>query len=204
MTSMEMGPHDATEIPAIELPRHAQSALAAGHLDRYGRLFGQAQEIVDPQRRYWAVKRLIECGLTFDADAVALDSSLVFAAVATGAVEALERDPREPLLLEYAGVALCELWSFDAAEAMFEAVARLDPERSLETNMAELRRRRALGREVKRALAPAAPVRGSIQAVPSSVPTTTRPSGMGRIPHTTEEGRPMPSPQPSQFSYPIQ
>jgi tetratricopeptide (TPR) repeat protein len=159
MTSMEMGPHDATEIPAIELPRHAQSALAAGQLDRYGWLFGRAQEIADPQRRYWAAKRLIECGLMFDAGAAGLDPSLLFAAVAVGAVEALEREPREPLLLEYAGVALCELWSFDVAEAMFEAVARLDPERSLETNMAELRRRRALGREVKRALAPAVPDR---------------------------------------------
>ena len=52
-------------------------------------------------------------------------------------------DPREPILLNYAGVALYELWSLDAAHALFKAAHGLDPALPhLKRNLDELAKRR--------------------------------------------------------------
>ncbi len=67
----------------------------------------------------------------------------LFVAVADAALDALEEEPREPVLLNYAGVALYELWSLDAAHALFKAASRLDPALPhLKRNLKELGRRR--------------------------------------------------------------
>ena len=50
-----------------------------------------------------------------------------FATVAGVALDALEAEPREPVFLNYAGVALYELGSYAAAEALFRAAFRLSP-----------------------------------------------------------------------------
>jgi tetratricopeptide (TPR) repeat protein len=58
----------------------------------------------------------------------------------------LEDEPREPVLLNYAGVLLYELWSLDGAASLFAAARRLDPElANVERNLVEITRRRNAG-----------------------------------------------------------
>jgi tetratricopeptide (TPR) repeat protein len=144
--------------PAIGLISSGRQRLAAGDLAGYGELFGQIQQIVDPHRRYWAGRSLIESALTAtgDDDSRAHVGGL-FAAIAGGALQMLEAEPREPKLLNYAGVALYEIWSLDAAEALFKAAKRLDPRlERIDRNLAALAQRRRQLRGAGRA-APAHP-----------------------------------------------
>jgi tetratricopeptide (TPR) repeat protein len=149
-----MAPTIDPTTPVADLPRLARQALAGGALESYRALFDGVAEIGDPHRRYWAAKRLIETGLTADSKTLQIDRQHLLEQVAAGALGALEREPSEPKLLEYAGIALCELWSLDAAEAMFDAARRLDPQLKLENSAVELAKRRALPRNVRRELAP--------------------------------------------------
>ncbi len=124
---------DESAALAFELSVQAQHALTTGDLVGYSELFGQLEQIGDPHRRYWAGRNLIEGALasTSAAKTSAKPSGGrmggLFASIATGALGMLEAEPREPKLLNYAGVALYELWSLDAAQALFEAAKRLDP-----------------------------------------------------------------------------
>ncbi len=110
-----------------DLPLHAQRLLAVDDLDGYRRLFGLIESIKDPHRRYWAGANVIERGLAASASTPAARLPALLVTLATAVLELLEREPSEPRLLNYAGVVLYELWSLDAAEAMFEAAALLDP-----------------------------------------------------------------------------
>ncbi len=133
---------------ASELPLRAQQLLAAGDIDGYRELFGAIEPIADPHRRYWASVSLIERGLAAGASAPAARLPALFAALAAGALEALEREPSEPTLLDHAGVILYELWSLDAAREMFKAARRLDPQlEPLDSALSKLavRRRMASG-----------------------------------------------------------
>lgn len=70
----------------------------------------------------------------------------VLTAVAEEAVALLADDPREPLLLNLAGVALYEVGAVGAAQALFVAARRLDPELAHVTrNVEECKRRRKAG-----------------------------------------------------------
>ncbi len=132
----------------------------ANDLDGYRKLFARLESIENPHRRYQAGVSLIEQGLAAGAGASSASLAELFATVANGALELLEREPREPKLLNYAGVALYELWSLDAAQAMFEASRRLDPcLEQLNRNLAALRRRRRRLRAARHAesLHPAIP-----------------------------------------------
>jgi tetratricopeptide (TPR) repeat protein len=117
----------------------------------------------DPNRIYQATIKRIEKGFAEAAHARGARLAGAYASVATEAIEALEHEPREPRLLNFAGVALYELWSLDAARALFEAAARLDPALGeVQRNLAQLsHRRRAVGagwrREQAAALHPALP-----------------------------------------------
>ena len=75
----------------------------------------------------------------------------MFVAVADAALGLLEREPAEPVILNLAGVACYELWSLDAAQALFRAARRLDPELpDIERNLHEVaRRQRAAGRRTR-------------------------------------------------------
>ena len=129
---------------ATDLPPRAQQLLAGGDLDGYRALFARLAAIEDPHRRYWASLNLIERGLAAAANAKPAQLPELYATVAAGAIEVLEREPREPKLLNYAGVILYELWSLDGAEAMFEAAARLDEQlqEQVARNLTALRGRR--------------------------------------------------------------
>jgi tetratricopeptide (TPR) repeat protein len=110
------------------LPVLAQQLLAADDLEGYRRLFALAESIEDRHRRYWASASLIERGLAAAAGAHAALLPALNMTLAACVLDALEREPREPRLLGYAGTILHELWSVDAAQAMFEAAKRLDPQ----------------------------------------------------------------------------
>lgn len=118
---------ERTLATAIDLPVRAGRLLAGGDLDGYHELFAALESVDDPHRRYRAAVGLIEQGLAASANTSSTRMPELFATVAAGAVDALEHEPREPRILNYAGVLLYELWSLDAAHAMFKAAKRLDP-----------------------------------------------------------------------------
>ena len=132
---------------AVDLPPRAQQLLGAGDLPGYGELFDRLAAVEDPQRRYWAGIGMLERGLEASAQANRGRVALLelFAALADGALTMLEHEPREPKLLNYAGIALYELWGLEGAEALFKATRRLDPQlREAAGNLAEVRARKRL------------------------------------------------------------
>ena len=137
---------------AVGISARAQRLLAAGELDGYRELFDELESIADPHRRYQAGVGLIERGFAASGDAPRARVGGLFSAIAAGAVELLDRQPSEPKLLNYAGVAFYELWSLDAARALFKAAKRLDPRsEQVDGNLAALAGRRRTLRSAGRA-----------------------------------------------------
>ena len=137
---------DNTSRTADRIDARAQARLVAGDLKGYRELFANAAAVEDPHRRYLARRTLFEQGLGAAATTPSKDVPQLFLTVARSAVELLEDEPREPVLLNYAGVALYELGSLDAAEALFRACRRLDDTVAhVEGNLQEIARRRRAG-----------------------------------------------------------
>jgi tetratricopeptide (TPR) repeat protein len=111
-------------------------------------LFARAELMPDPNRRYQANVELIERCFAAATQARGPQLPVIFATLTQGALQALEREPCEPKLLNYAGVALYELWSLTAAQELFQAALRLDPALvQSQRNLAQVaHRRRELGR----------------------------------------------------------
>jgi tetratricopeptide (TPR) repeat protein len=163
-------PADAADAPAVvalpvtesggafgsRLGMQARMQLTANDLAGYKALFAHAGEHDDPHARYHARVRLVEEGLSAAGQAASTTQATQrFVAVAAGAIEALESEPCEPVLLNYAGVALYELWSLDAAHAIFKAAHGLDPALPhLRRNLDELARRRREASQSGRSLKP--------------------------------------------------
>lgn len=134
--------HRAASRAAAVRARGVES-LRGGRLSDYRRLFGEAARIEDAHRRYWVQRELVAQGLAAVSRAPARLAAQMLHATAAGALDALEDQPAEPLLLNYAGVALYELWSLDAAQSLFGAALRLDPQLlQVEGNLRELEQRR--------------------------------------------------------------
>ncbi len=94
-------------------------------------------------RRYRARRDAIEAELARAASAPPADAPAHFAAAATEALAGLAEDPAQPLLLDRAGVALCELGALDRAAELFRAAVRLDPQLPhVAADLAEVERRR--------------------------------------------------------------
>src|SRR3954464_12464875 len=128
---------------AQRLDARAKACLVAGDLNGYRELFAQTASVEDPHRRYQARRTLVEQGLAAASKTAAKDVPALFLTVARCACELLEEEPREPVLLTYAGVALYELGSLDAAEKLFKACRRLDDTVAhVEGNLIEIARRR--------------------------------------------------------------
>jgi tetratricopeptide (TPR) repeat protein len=138
------------------LGMQARMQLTADDLAGYKALFAAAGGHDDPHVRYHARVRLVEEGLAAASRASSTTQAThYYTAVAAGAIEALEQEPREPILLNYAGVALYELWSLDAAYAIFKAAHNLDPALPhLQRNLNELSRRRREASRSGRSLKP--------------------------------------------------
>jgi tetratricopeptide (TPR) repeat protein len=146
LTSSPAGQTSAPAAPPAEsLATRAAALITAKDLSGYLALFDEAARIEDVHRRYQARKRLIESGLGARGSSLAT-AGPVFLAVARAALDVLEEEPREPVLLTYAGVALYELGDLPAAEALFKAADRLDAELPhVRRNLAEIARRRREG-----------------------------------------------------------
>jgi tetratricopeptide (TPR) repeat protein len=133
---------------ADRLDARAQASLAAGDLKSYRALFEQAAAVEDPHRRYQARRTLVEQGLGAASSTASKDVPALFFTVARCTVELLEQEPREPILLNYAGVAFYELGALDAAEKLFKACRRLDDTVAhVEGNLQEITRRRRAGKQ---------------------------------------------------------
>jgi tetratricopeptide (TPR) repeat protein len=156
----------------------ARTYLTANDLDSYKALFAQAGEHDDPHARYHARVRLIEEGLAAGGQAASTTQATQrFMAVAAGAIGALEADPREPILLNYAGVALYELWSLDAAYAIFKAAHGLDPALPhLKRNLDELAKRRREASQSGRSLKPLHAAVPALAAKARSIAKQVRPA----------------------------
>jgi tetratricopeptide (TPR) repeat protein len=136
---------DGNAALAIGLSARAQRLLAADRLDDYRELFGELESIADPHRRYQAGVSLIELGFAVSGDGPRARVEGLFSAIAAGAIGLLDRQPSEPKLLNYAGVAFYELWSLDAARALFKAAKRLDARsEQVDGNLTALARRRRM------------------------------------------------------------
>ncbi len=127
-----------------QLREQARLQLAINQLERYRELFDRAAEHEDAHARYHARVLLIEEGMAAAAKTASrAQATRLFVAIADAALTALEEEAREPILLNYAGVALYELWSLDAAYDLFKAAQRLDSALPhLKRNLNELGRRR--------------------------------------------------------------
>ncbi|MEX2196701.1 MAG: glycosyltransferase [Thermoleophilaceae bacterium] len=157
-------------------PLHARAAacLRGGDLAGYRKLFTEAAAVEHAQERYLARRRLIEAGLGAAAGVRPNLLAQLFLAVAEKALEVLEEEAREPLLLNYAGVALYELGALGPARALFEAALRLDQDLPhLRRNLDET------GRRARRRSRPALPARVSA-ALPGAERAAERVAGRAR------------------------
>ena len=105
----------------------AAARLAAADLDGLASIFADVATWEDEQRAYQARCRLAELVLAYRPDDV--DAWVrAFVAGASHLLDALEREPREPVLLNHLGVLLYELCEAGAAADLFRAARRLDPD----------------------------------------------------------------------------
>jgi tetratricopeptide (TPR) repeat protein len=105
----------------------AASRLAAGDLNGLAGVFADVAGWDERQRAYQARCRLAELVLSYRPDAA--DGWMgAYCTAAACLLDALEREPREPVLLNHAGVFLYELLEASAAADLFRAALRLDPE----------------------------------------------------------------------------
>jgi len=122
------GYYPAPVTPELELlVRRAGAALTANQSAAYLETFNDAAALQDPHRRYQARRVLVEQAIGLAPNLSERAATGAFLAMAHGAIGVLEENPAEPLLLNYAGIAFYELWSLDAARALFHAAQRLDP-----------------------------------------------------------------------------
>ena len=158
--------HEA--VPAARLVPAAAARLAAGDWAGYRAVVAETGEIADPHRRYEARRALLELGLSGGSNAGTL------VAAASVAVDVLQADPREPVLLNYAGVIFYELGALKAARALFSAAQRLDPDLpNVERNLAECTRRKRAG---VRVLAQAAGLIRELQPRVDRIAAAARPA----------------------------
>jgi glycosyltransferase involved in cell wall biosynthesis len=139
---------ESTRRPGEEALELGRAALASNDLKRYRELFAECAQEKDYNRAYKARRVLIELGLEKlgGTNATATAIAPLMMTVLNGALDALEAEPREPVILNYAGIAFYELGSLGAAEALFKAARRLDPELPhVKKNLNEIARRRRQG-----------------------------------------------------------
>jgi glycosyltransferase involved in cell wall biosynthesis/thioredoxin-like negative regulator of GroEL len=128
-----------------QVTNRAARLLEAHDLKGWRELVVKAGELAEDQDRYLARRLLIESTLS-RRSGTAPQIAERFLAGAVAAVEALELEPREPTFLNFAGVLLYELGAIVAAEALFRAAQRLDPDLdNVSANLRECKRRRRQG-----------------------------------------------------------
>ncbi|HEU4975144.1 MAG TPA: glycosyltransferase [Baekduia sp.] len=146
-------PAPPTGVAAVApIVNRAPGLLAARDLAGWRALFSRAGELQDGHDRYYARRLLLESVLgQRDLPPAALAETFLVGAVA--AIEMLEEESREPVVLNLAGVLLYELGAIVAAEALFRGALRLDPELpDVPSNLRECQRRRRQGITTPRGL----------------------------------------------------
>ncbi len=148
--------HIDPETVTSGLVARAGAALTAGDFGGFEQILAEASGLPEPQHRYRTELLVLEQGLLYARSAS--DSAAVrsFVAVADGALTILDREPSEPVLLLYAGVACYELWALDGARALFGAAARLDP------SLPDLARNRDQLAQRLRGRRPSRPLHGAV------------------------------------------
>ena len=137
-----------TARPAVSDPRTAAAALLAREdLAGFRALFNDAASEPGTHGPYIARKAILEAGLTGPDREAPKAVAHRFATTAALALDALDENAREPVLLNYAGVAFYELGAFAPAEALFRAAQRLSPTLAhVGDNLRALDQRRRSGR----------------------------------------------------------
>ena len=126
----------------LDPARAAAACFDRRDVDGYAALFADVAALEDVHARYAARIKLVEAALLAGRDADRARVPAIYLAAARATVALLEEEPREPVLLNYAGVFFYELWSLEAAGALFAAAQRLDPElANVARNLEELARR---------------------------------------------------------------
>jgi glycosyltransferase involved in cell wall biosynthesis len=139
-------PKSVSRSPA-ELGALARTLLQRGDVAAYKALFAEVAADTDVNRRYRARTTLIEVGMGNHAAPKVLPKALL--ATAQGAVDMLDEEPREPVLLNYAGVIFYELGALKSAEQLFKAARRLDQDLPhVGRNLDQIARRRRAGVDV--------------------------------------------------------
>jgi tetratricopeptide (TPR) repeat protein len=130
----------------------AATAVRNRRIDELKAIFAGLAEWDEPQRAYQARVQLVELAFSH-ASTLPTEAWLKLYAVTAGALlDVLEAEPREPVLLNYAGVLLHELTEFGGAEELFKAAAALDRELPhVDANLREARRRKRSSRQALRA-----------------------------------------------------
>ena len=140
----------APAVTSESLAFQARTVLGEGDVAAFSALFAAADELTDPHRRFHAKLALIDAGMSVTSQASEGVATRVYVAVAGAALDMLEDTPSEPTILNLAGVALYELWSLDAAQALFRAARRLDSSLpNVEANLDEVARRKRAGRRTR-------------------------------------------------------
>ena len=143
----------------------AQGALAlrSDDTETFGALFEEISGWGDQHRAYQARRQLAELAFAaaekYDRDAW----TELFVLVGGKLVDVLEREPSEPLLLNYLAVMLYEVGEIRSAHALFTAAAKLDPELEHVHDNRQAARRRL--RSVPPVLAPGLRARARTVAV---------------------------------------
>ncbi len=127
----------------LELAALARAALLKGDLAAYRDLFAQAKEDQNIHSRFRSRTTLIESGMAGTKAAPPRSVAPIWLAIARAGIEILEEEPREPVLLNYVGVAFYELGALKPAEQLFKAARRLDTQLPhVARNLDEIARRR--------------------------------------------------------------
>src|SRR4051794_13765086 len=157
----------------------AAAALVREDLPAYRAVFADTAAREDYHARYGARRAILEAGLQGPDRETPKATAQRFAAVAGVALDALEAESREPVFLNYAGVAMYELGSYRAAEALFRAAYRLSPTLAhVRQNLDALVARRRSGRRPSLPAAVSPPPPSRAAAAPA--PRRARPPSPGR------------------------
>ena len=162
---------ETTRKPGAEALELGKLALSTGDIKRFRDLLAECASEPDYNRRYKARRVLIELGLAKLQKVGETQVAPLLMAIAAGIIEALEDEPREPVMLNYGGVAFYEIGALKVAEALFKAARRLDNELPhVRKNLDEIQRRRRGGIDVVTAHArePRAPRSRACPCAPSA------------------------------------
>ncbi|HEX3851368.1 MAG TPA: hypothetical protein VHW01_10410, partial [Polyangiaceae bacterium] len=118
----------------------ASAVLTQGDTTAYLALFDEAAAIEHDVYRYYGRRLLLEQGFAALARVSDRTAVATLLTMAHAIVTVLEAEPAEPVMLNYGGVIFYELWSLNAAQSLFDAARRLDPDLPhLERNIESLR-----------------------------------------------------------------